>query len=113
MNSVSISADAAKRSLARNQVAQTNNITNCSSETGNCDPNNLDVTHEIFTHLFQNVETCQYLGLNSSLPCDFNDSKLFLLHLNIRSLSKNNDNLIEFLTNVPLRPHIISLTEQK
>ena len=35
------------------------------------------------------------------------------MHLNIRSLSKNYDNLIEFLTNVPLRPHIISLTETK
>ena len=88
-------------------------MTNCSSETVNCGFNNLDVTDEIFTHLFQNVETCQYLSLNSSLPCNFNDSKLFLLHLNIRSLSKNYDNLIEFLTNVPFRPHIISLTEQK
>ena len=88
-------------------------MTNCSSETGNCGFNNLDVTDEIFTHLFQNVETCQYLSLNSSLPCNFNDSKLFLLHLNIRSLSKNYDNLIEFLTNVPFRPHIISLTETK
>ena len=53
------------------------------------------------------------MSLNSSLPFDFNDSKLFLLHLNIRSLSKNFDNLIKFLTNVPLRPHIISLTETK
>ena len=99
--------------MAHSQVAQTNNITNCSSETGNCDSNNLDVTDETFTHLFQNVETCQYLSLNSSLPCNFNDSKLFLLHLKLRSLRKNYDNLIEFLTNVPLRPHIISLTETK
>ena len=91
-----------KGSLAHTQVAQTNNITNCSPETGNCDSNNLDVTDEIFTHLFQNAETCQYLSLNLSLPCNFNDSKLFLLHLNIKSLSKNYDNLIEFLTNVPL-----------
>ena len=53
------------------------------------------------------------MSLTSSLPCDFNDSKLFLLHLNIRSLSKNHDNLIEFLTNVPLRPYIILLTETK
>ena len=113
MNGVSNCANAAKGSLTHSQVAQTNNVTNCSSETGNCDSNNLDVTDEIFTHLFQNVETCQYLSLNSSLPCDFNDSKLFLLHLNIRSSSKNYDNLIEFLTNVPLRPHIISLTETK
>ena len=99
--------------MAHCQVAQTNNITNCSSETGNCVSNNLDVSDEIFTHLFQNVETCQYLSLDSSLPCDFNDSKLSLLHLNIRSLSKNYENLIEFLTNVPLRPRIISLTETK
>ena len=113
MIGVSNCANALKGSLAHGSVAQSNNITNCSSETGNCESNNLDVTDEIFTHLFQNVETCQYLSLNSSLPCNFNDSKLFLLHLNIRSLSKNYDNLIEFLTNVPLRPDIISLTETK
>ena len=35
------------------------------------------------------------------------------MHLNIRSINKNYENLIEFLTNVPLRPHIISLTETK
>ena len=99
--------------MAHSQVAQTNNITNCLSETGNCDSNNLDVNDEICTHLFQNVKTCQYLSLNSSLPCDFNASKLFFMHLNIRSLSKNYDKLIEFLTNVRLRPHIISLTETK
>ena len=113
MNGVSNCADTAKGSLAHSQVARTNNITNCSSETGNCDSNNLGVSDEIFTHLFRNVETCHYLSLNSSLPCDFNDSKLFLLHLNIRSFSKNYDNLIEFLTYVSLRPHIISLTETK
>ena len=83
MNDVSNCEDTAKGSLAHSQVAQTNNITNCSSETDNCDSNNLDVSDEIFTHLFRNVETCHYLSLNSSLPCDFNDSKLFLLHLNI------------------------------
>ena len=42
MNGVSNCANAAKGSLAHSQVAQTNNITNCSSETGNCDSNNLD-----------------------------------------------------------------------
>ena len=60
MNGVSNCANAAKGSLVYSQVAQTNNITNCSSETDKCDSNNLDVTDEIFTHLFQNVETCQY-----------------------------------------------------
>ena len=113
MNGVSNCADAAKGSLAHSPVTQTNNITNCSSETGNCDSNNLDVSDDIFTHLFRNVETCYYLSLNSSLPCDFYDRKLFLLHLNIRSLRKNYDNLTEFLTHVPLRPNIISLTETK
>ena len=42
MNGVSICADAAKGFLVHCQVAQTNNITNCSSETGNCDSNNLE-----------------------------------------------------------------------
>ena len=62
MNGVSNCANAAKGSLAHNQVAHTINITNCSFETGNCDSNNLDVSDEIFTHLFRNVETCHYLS---------------------------------------------------
>ena len=57
MNGVSNCADTANGFLAHSQVAQTNNITNCSSETGNCDSNNLDVSDEIFTHLFRNAET--------------------------------------------------------
>ena len=63
MNGVSNCGDTANGSLAHSQVAQTNNITN-SSETGNCDSDNLDVSDEIFTHLFRNVETCHYMSFN-------------------------------------------------
>ena len=47
MNGVFNCPEAAKGSLAHSQVAQTNNITNCSSETSNCDSNNLNVSDEI------------------------------------------------------------------
>ena len=44
----------------------------------------------------------------------FNSSKnLFLLHLNIRSLQKNHDNLCEFLDQLPIKPHLIGLSETK
>ena len=60
-----------------------------------------------------NISPCKYHDLNSQNNM-FNSSKnLFLLHLNIRSLQKNHDNLCEFLDQLPIKPHLIGLSETK
>ena len=110
-----VCATAARVPLASGQAAQINNINRCTSNiSNNCTSSEFDLVDEAFAALFQNVKTCQYFNFNpSSFPTDVDKNKLFLLHLNIRSLSKNYDNLIEFLSNLSLPPHIISITETK
>ena len=63
--------------------------------------------------MFQNIKTCEYLNRNSSTLFHSKNNKLVLLHLNIRSLNKNYDNLVEFSSTVPAQPHFILLTETK
>ena len=57
--------------------------------------------------------TYKYLNLNSSTHFQSKNNKLILLHLNIRSLNKNYDNLVEFSSTLPAQPHVVSLTETK
>ena len=68
---------------------------------------------DIMSLVPDNISPCKYHDLNSQNNM-FNSSKnLFLLHLNIRSLQKNHDNLCEFLDQLPIKPHLIGLSETK
>ena len=64
-----------------------------------------------FSPFFQNIKPCKCYETNSILRN--NDNNLCSLHLNIRSLQKNYDNMCEFLSNFYTKPHIISLSETK
>ena len=74
--------------------------------------NSFDLCEETFSSIFQNVKPCQYLN-PSCLPIHCNNNKLILLHLNMRSLQKNYDDLHAFLSDLPCKPHIISISETK
>ena len=74
--------------------------------------NSFVLCEETFSSIFQNVKTCRYLN-PSCLPIHCNDIKLILLHLNMRLLQKNYDDLHAFLSNLPCKPHIISISETK
>ena len=74
--------------------------------------NNLDLCEETVSSIFQNVKTCQYLN-PSCLPIHCNNNKLILLHLNKRLLLKNYDDLYAFLSDLPCKPHIISISKTK
>ena len=74
--------------------------------------NSFDLCEETFSSIFQNVKPCQYLN-PSCLPIHCNNNKLILLHLNMRSLQKNYGELHAFLSDLPCKPHIISISETK
>ena len=57
---------------------------------------------------FDNFKKCIYLSSNLNLP-NCNNS-LTTLHLYIRSLNKNFDELREFLVSIRIRPDVICLT---
>ena len=67
---------------------------------------------EAFFSIFQNVKPCQYFN-PSCLLTHCNNNKLILLYLNVKSLKKNYDDLQAFLSDLPCKPHIISISEAK
>ena len=65
---------------------------------------NFDLSDKTFSAIFQNIKPCKYITANSNCSNDINDS-LLLLHLNIRSLQKNLDDLCEFISGLSKQPH--------
>ena len=59
---------------------------------------NFDLSMKTFPSFFQNITPCKYHETNS-IPRN-SDNNLCLLHLNIRLLQKNCDDMCEFLSNV-------------
>ena len=70
-----------------------------------------DLSEKTFSLLFQNINRCKFVAVNS-IPNNCNDS-LILLHLNMRSLQKNFDNLYHFLSTFPTKPDVICISETK
>ena len=57
------------------------------------------------------LESCQYETVDDLNQCSGNLSKLFIIHVNIRSLPKNFDSLQCLVQNLKNKPHIILVTE--
>ena len=70
-----------------------------------------DVYNYFFSYL--NIKVCGYLDLNSKRPIFDPNRSLVLLHVNIRSLHKNFDNLYDFLVELNFLPDVICLTETR
>ena len=66
--------------------------------------------YDYFLNFF-NIKVCDYLDLNSKQPTFDPNRSLVLLHINIRSLHKNFDNLYDFLVELNFLPDVICLTE--
>ena len=71
---------------------------------------NFDLSDKTFPLIFQNVKPCQYINVNN-ISLKTND--MIFLHVNIRSLQKNYDELYQFVSELPLKPLIICITETK
>ena len=66
--------------------------------------------YDYFLKLF-NIKVCDHLDLNSKRPTFDPNRSLVLLHINVRSLDKNFDNLYDFLVELKFLPDVIYLTE--
>ena len=107
VSSVCSDDDAAEGLLTSSQANIQNQVI-----LNDCKSDKYDSCDESFSSIFQNIKSCKYLDLNS--PCiHFKKNELFLLHLNMRSLQKNFDNLCNFLSKLPSKPHVISISETK
>ena len=65
-----------------------------------------------FDYAFNHVKSCSYYDTPSLIP-KLNSNELFLLHINIRSLQKNFDNLVNFTSQFTVLPDIICITETR
>ena len=68
--------------------------------------------YDYFLNFF-NIKVCEYFDLNSKRPTFDPNRSLVLLHINIRSLHKNFDNLYDFLVELNFLPDVIRLTETR
>ena len=68
--------------------------------------------YDYFLNFF-NIKACDYFDLNSKRPTFDPNRSLVLLHINIRSLHKNFDNLYDFLVELNFLPDVICLTETR
>ena len=73
---------------------------------------NFDLSDKAFSAIFQNISPCKYTDVKSNCLKD-NNNALILLHLNIRSLQKNFDDLREFITGLTTLSHVICISETK
>ena len=69
--------------------------------------------HELsFDYAFNHVKSCSYYDTPSLIP-RLNSNELFLLHINIRSLQKNFDDLVNLISQFTVLPDIICITETR
>ena len=70
---------------------------------------------EVYDYFFNffNIKVCDYLDLNSKRSTFDPNRFLVLLHINIRLLHKNFDNLYDFLVELNFLPDVICLTETR
>ena len=82
-----------------------------SPQKKNCFFDEQEQCDAIINSIFDNFKKCTYISPNSSMP-NCNNS-LTILHLNIKSLNKNFDQLHEFLVSIRIRPDVICLTKTR
>ena len=80
------------------------------------EPNNepSEMCDQILNLITSNIADCDYKDFyDNSLNLWSGNDSLILVHLNIRSLHKNFDNLHEFVSLLPFKPDVICLSESR
>ena len=101
--------------IPRHRSTEVSLINGSSQASAFCNDSELDscdLTEQVSSLMYDNISTCEYFDL-SDIPEICSKNELFLTHLNIRSLHKNFDDLCQFLSQLPVIPHIICLSETK
>ena len=73
---------------------------------------NENICEEMYRQMSSKIENCKFL--DNSLTCvQPSENSLKLVHLNIRSLTKNFDALFEFISSLSFTPDLVCLTETR
>ena len=89
-----------------------NGLSQASAFCNDSELDSFDLTEQVSSLMCDNISICAYFNL-SDIPEISSKNELFLTHLNIRSLHKIFDDLCQFLSQLPVIPHIICLSETK
>ena len=85
--------------------------------SSNSNPNlfgNDEIVDQSFDSLLTNINPCVYYNNPQSIPNRTpSSSDLLIVHINIRSLTKNFDNLSHFLSQFSVPPDVICITETR
>ena len=73
---------------------------------------NDNICEEMYRQMSSKIENCKFLN-NSSTCVQPSENSLKLVHLNIRSLTKNFDALFEFISSLSFTPDLVCLTETR
>ena len=71
------------------------------------------MTDDMHSYITQDLSSTKYFDADRISFLKITSKDLFIIHINIRSLNKNIDDLLEFLTELGTRPNIICLTETR
>ena len=73
---------------------------------------NDNICEEMYGQMSSKIKNCKFLD-NSSTCVQPSENLLKLVHLNIRSLTKNFDALFEFISSLNFTPDLVCLTETR
>ena len=71
------------------------------------------MSDDMHSCITQDLSSTKYFDADRISSLKITSADLFIIHINIRSLNKNIDDLLEFLTGIDTRPNIICLTETR
>ena len=71
------------------------------------------MSDDIHSYITQNLSSTKNFDADRIPSPKITSTELFIIHINIRSLNKNFDNLLKFLTELGTHPNIICLTETR
>ena len=72
-----------------------------------------NISDNMYSYVTQDFSSCKYYNANTITTLSVSPKDLLILHINIRSLNKNMDDLLDLLIEIRTRPSIICLTETR
>ena len=90
---------------------QQDSISTCANSAAST---KFDLSNALHNTLTSNFKACRYYETNANLPISLKTKKLFLMHINIRSVNKNFELMNhELLNSLAMLPDLICLSETK
>ena len=75
--------------------------------------NACNLSNNVFSAITEGIAPCKYFSTSNFSSLKLSSKDIFILHLNIRSLNKNYDDLYELISEFPHPPDLVCFSETK